>query len=374
MNLNFSEEQQMLRDGIARYVAQEYSFESRTVQLADGDSMRHWSAFAEMGWLMVPFAEGDGGISGSALDTALVMEEFGKGLVVEPYVANTILAGRLIAGLGSDAQKADLLDPLMSGELRLALAFAEARSRYCLSHVTTDAIRDGDIYRVNGHKAVVIGGNVADKLLLVVRTAGNATDDKGVSLLLVDAHASGVERRCYQTVDGQGAADIVLKGAIVPAADRIGEEGSALAALSEAIDLASLAVCAEAVGAMQAALAITLDYTKERKQFGRPIASFQVLQHRMVDMFIEIEQSRSIVLKACLLVDGNDNSAAKAISAAKIRVGRAAKLVGEEAVQMHGAIGITEEYSIGHYLKRLTAIQCSFGSTDYHMRRYLSSA
>jgi alkylation response protein AidB-like acyl-CoA dehydrogenase len=262
----------------------------------------------------------------------------------------------------------------MSGELRVALAFAEPGSRYSLSHISTNAVADGDNYRVNGHKAVVIGGDVADKLLLVVRTSGGTTDEHGVSVLLVDTNMEGVERRCYQTVDGQGAAEILLTDAVVPASNLFGEEDAALAALSDAVDRASLAVCAEAVGAMQAALAITLEYTKERKQFGRPIASFQALQHRMVDMFIEIEQSRSIVLKACLLLDSADDAAARAISAAKIRVGKAARLVGEEAVQMHGGIGITEEYSIGHYLKRLTAIRYSFGSPDYHKRRYLSAA
>ena len=374
MNLNYSQEQQMLRDGIAKYVAQEYQFERRTAQVADGDSLRHWGAFADMGWLMVPFSEEDGGISGAALDVALVMEEFGKGLVVEPYVANTVLAGGLVATLGSDAQKAELLEALVSGELRVALAFAEPGSRYRLSNVSTDAVRDGDDYRVNGHKAVVMGGDVADKLLVVVRTAGDTSDETGISLLLVDVNSDGIERRCYQTVDGHGAADVILKDVVVPVASRIGEEGTSFAPLSDAIDRASLAVCAEAVGAMDAALAITLAYTKERKQFGRPIASFQALQHRMVEMLIEIEQSRSIVLKACLAVDGKHGDAAKAVSAAKIRVGKAARLVGEEAVQMHGGIGITEEYSVGHYLKRLTAIRYSFGSPDYHKQRYLAAA
>jgi alkylation response protein AidB-like acyl-CoA dehydrogenase len=374
MNLNYSDEQTMLRDGIAKFVNQEYTFDKRMAHVAAGETAPHWAAFAEMGWLMVPFTETDGGISGSAVDTALVMQEFGKGLVVEPYVANTVLAGGLLAKAGSDAQKAELLEPLMGGELRIALAFAEPSSRYQLSHVTTDAIREGDNYRVNGHKAVVIGGDVADKLLLVVRTSGHATDDHGISLLLLDFDTDGVERRCYQTVDGQGAADILLKDVVIPASNLVGEAGAALAAISDAVDCASLAVCAEAVGAMEAALAITLEYTKTRKQFGQPIASFQVLQHRMVEMLIEIEQSRSIVLKACLALDGGQADAAKAVSAAKIRVGEAARLVGEEAVQMHGGIGITEEYSIGHYLKRLTAIRYSFGSPDFHKQRYLSAA
>jgi alkylation response protein AidB-like acyl-CoA dehydrogenase len=374
MNLNYSDEQLMLRDGIAKFVTQEYLFEKRTAQVAAGNTLSHWSAFAEMGWLMVPFSEEDGGISGSAVDVGLVMEEFGKGLVVEPYLGNTILAGGLLSSAASEAQKDDLLESLMNGELRIALAFTEPESRYQLSCVTTTAIRDGDNYRVNGHKAVVLGGDVAEKVVVVVRTAGETTDETGISLLLIDIDTEGVERHSYQMIDGQGAAEIIFADVVVPAQNLIGTEGEGLAPLSDVIDRAALAVCAEAVGAMEAALAITVEYTKTRKQFGRPIASFQALQHRMVEMLIEIEQSRSIVLKACLALDSGDGDAAKAVSAAKMRVGSAAKLVGEEAVQMHGAVGIAEEYSIGHYLKRLTAIRYSFGSSDHHKQRYLAAA
>ena len=374
MNLNYSEEQEMLRDGVQKFISQEYSFEKRTKWVSGGDTLKHWAAFAEMGWLMVPFTEDDGGISGSAVDVGLVMEEFGKGLVVEPYVASVILGGGLVARAGSDGQREAMLEPIMTGELRLALASAEPDSRYHLSHVTATAVREGEGYKLNGHKSVVLGGDVADKVIVVARTSGDANDHSGITLFLVDTGAAGVERQTYQTVDGQGAAELILQDVSVAADAIIGSVDQGLQPLADAVDRASLAVAAEAVGAMSAALEITLDYGRERKQFGRPIASNQVLQHRMVEMLIEIEQSRSIVLRAALLLDDGDSDAARAVSAAKIRVDRAAKRVGEEAVQMHGGIGITEEYSIGHYLKRLTAIRYSFGSADYHRERYLSAA
>ena len=374
MDLNYSDEQTMLRDGVARFIAQEYGFEKRAAQLASGETLKHWAAFADMGWLLVPFAEGDGGLSGRAVDVALVMEEFGRGLVVEPYVANTVLAGGIIARLANEQQRHEWLAPLMAGELRLAVAITEPDGRYRLAHVGTRAEEVGGAYRVNGQKAVVLGADVADRIVVPVRTAGAVDDEEGITLLLVDADAPGLERQPYRTVDGQGAAELVLNDVMVPASDSIGGAGCGLPALAEVVDNATLAVCAEAVGAMQAALEITLDYTKTRKQFGRPVASFQALQHRMVDMLIEIEQARSIVLKACLALDAGDNDPARTISAAKVRVGKAARRVGEEAVQMHGGIGIAEEYSIGHYLKRLTAIQFSFGSTDFHMQRYLTTS
>ncbi len=374
MNLNYTDEQQMLRDGIAKFIKQEYDFEKRMSWVSDGDTVRHWPAFAEMGWLMVPFPEDDGGISGSAVDIGIVMEEFGRGLVVEPYVASIVLAGGLLSRAGSDSQKAELLEPIMGGELRLAVAFTEPASRYRLSHVATRAECEDDSYRLNGHKAVVLGGDVADKVIVAARTSGDVADAAGITLFLVDVDAMGVERHTYQTVDGQGAAEIVFKDVLVPATNLVGVVGEGLQPLSDAVDRASLAISAEAVGAMEAALAITLEYARTRKQFGRPIASFQALQHRMVEMLIEIEQSRSIVLKACLALESGDESATKAISAAKLRIDSAAKRVGEEAVQIHGAIGIANEYSIGHYLKRLTAIRYTFGSSDYHKQRYLSAA
>lgn len=374
MNLNYNDEQVMLKDGISRFVSQEYTFEKRRAQIAERDTLRHWASYADMGWLLVPFDEAVGGLSGSAVDTALVMEEFGKGLVVEPYLANTVLAGGVVAKVGNEAQKAALLEPLMAGELRLALAIAEPDSRYHLAQVQTTAAQDDANWHVNGSKATVLGGDVADKIIVPVRTSGDPRDENGITLLLVDTDAPGVTRRAYPTVDGQGAADFEFHQVTVSESDVIGEMGGGFAALSGAVDRATLSVAAEAVGAMQSALEITLDYTRTRKQFGVPIASFQALQHRMVEMLIEIEQSRSIVLRACLAVDAADPNAGMVISAAKARVGRAAQRVGEEAVQLHGGIGVTEEYSIGHYLKRLTAIRYSFGSTDYHRQRYVAAA
>ncbi len=320
---------------------------------------------------MVPFAEADGGLGGSAVDIAIVMEEFGKGLVVEPFLACAVLAGTLIASEGSEEQKSGLLQPLMEGELQLALAFAEPNSRYEVANIATRAERKGDHYLVNGHKAVVLNGDKADKLVVAARTSGGQADRDGITLLIVDADTAGIERHAYQTVDGQGAAEIRFNDVKVPLENLLGAEGEAHEPLARALDTAALAICAEAVGAMESALAITLEYTKARKQFGVPIATFQALQHRMAEMFIQTEQARSIVLMACLAMDSGGADAARAVSAAKMRVGAAAKLVGEEAVQLHGGIGVTEEYSIGHFLKRLTAIRFSFGSTDFHKQRFV---
>jgi len=375
MDFSYSEEQQMLQDSVSKFVAQDYDFDSRrkNIESDKGYSEAHWQLFADLGWLMVPFKETDGGIGGTAVDLAVVMEEFGKGIVIEPFLANTVLAGGAIAEVGTDAQKESLLAPLMEGGLQLALAFNEAQSRYNLADVATRAEKQGDDYVINGQKAVVLNGEAAEKLVVVVRTAGNQHDKDGISLLLVDANAEGVARNSYPTVDGFCAAEITFNNVKTSASHLIGEAGHALPVIEKMLDRATLAICAEAVGAMEVAYKKTVEYTKTRVQFGVPISKFQALQHRMADMFTEYEQSRSILLMAAMQLDANNGVAPKAVSAAKSRIGKAARLVGQEAVQIHGGIGVTDELDVGHFFKRLTTIQFMFGSTDFHTQRFMNS-
>ncbi len=376
MDIRYSEEQLMLRDSVRKFIEQDYSFESRKkiINSPEGTSRENWALFADLGWLTIPFRKEDGGYGGSAIDTAIMMEEFGKGLVIEPYLSGILLAGALLSRLGTEDQKAQLIEPVMSGELRLALAYNEPQARYDLADVMTSACRNGDGFVVKGHKSVVLHGDSADKLIVVARTAGEQRDEEGISLLLVDHDQAGVRQKAYATVDGHRAAELTLSNVHVSNDGLLGEEGEAFPHLCQAIDRATLAACSEAVGAMESVLWKTVAYTQQRKQFGIPIASFQALRHRMAEMYIECEQARSIVLMANLAMDADPENSAKAVSAAKIRVGKAARRVGEEAVQIHGAIGVTDEFDIGHYLKRLTTIQYLFGSTEYHRQRYVRLA
>ncbi len=372
MDFSYSEEQQMLQDSVSKFVQQDYDFDSRC-KIVDGDtgySKAHWQLFADLGWLMVPFTEADGGLGGSAVDLMVVMEEFGKSMVIEPFLATAILGGGLIAQAGSEAQKQELLACLMEGKLQLAFAYNEPQSRYNLADVMTKAELQGEDYVINGAKSVVLNGFAADQLIIAVRTSGQQHDKEGISLLLVDANSKGVTRHNYATVDGQRAADVKFENVKVSAANLLGEVDKALPVIEKIIDRATLALCAEAIGNMEVTYKKTVEYTKTRKQFGVAIAKFQALQHRMADMFVECEQSRSITLMAAMKLDSNSPEAAKAVSAAKSRVGKAARLVGQEAVQLHGGIGVTEELDVGHLFKRLTTIQYLFGSTDFHTQRF----
>lgn len=375
MDFSYSEEQQMLQDSISKFISQDYDWDSRqAIAHSDtGFSEKNWQLFAELGWLTVPFSEQDGGFGGSAVDLIVMMEEFGKGLLVEPFLANAVLAGSVLAQAASAEQKMALLTPLMEGSLQLAFAYAEPQGRYNAASVECKAELSGDDVIINGHKSAVLNGGAADKLLVSVRTSGNSADRDGISLVWVDADADGLRRESYATVDGQRAADIWFDKVTVPRGNLLGEAGGAIEAIEFAIDRAALAACAEAVGAMQVSLMKTVEYTKIRKQFNVPLSSFQALQHRMANMFIEAEQSKSILLMAAMEMDRLDGFAPKALSAAKSRIGKAARLVGQESIQIHGGIGVTDELDVGHYFKRLTTIQYSFGSTDYHTARFASS-
>jgi len=374
MDFSYNDEQQMLRDSVSKFVQQDYDFDSRR-KIVDSDagySKEHWALFAELGWLMVPFTEDDGGLGGSAVDLMLVMEEFGKGMVIEPFLNTAVIGGGLIADAGSDVQKQKLLPTVMEGQLQLAFAFTEAQSRYNLADIDTRAELQGDHYVINGKKAVVLNGESADKLIVSVRTAGDQRDRDGISLLIIDADTAGISRQGYATIDGQRAAEVTFDNVKVPTEQLLGAAGQALPSIEKIIDRATLAVCAEAVGSMEVVYKKTVEYTQTRKQFGVSLASFQALQHRMVDMFIEYEQARSILMMAAMQLDAGEGLAPKAISAAKSRVGKAARKVGQEAVQLHGGIGVTDELDIGHYFKRLTSVQYLYGSTDFHTQRFAS--
>ncbi|WP_444944156.1 acyl-CoA dehydrogenase family protein [Microbulbifer sp. ZKSA006] len=375
MDFSYSEEQRMLQSSVSKFIQQDYDFDRRCKIISSdtGFSKENWKLFAELGWLMVPFGKDDGGLGGSAVDLMVVMEEFGRGLVVEPFLASAVLSGGLIADSASEVQKRELLGMLMDGQLQLAFAFTEPHSRYNLSDIAMTAVRDEDSYVLNGHKAVVLNGEAADKLLIAVRTSGDQRDHEGITLLLVDPNTEGLLRHGYTTVDAHRAAEIKFNNVKVPIANRIGVEGAAFSIIEKAIDRATLALCAEAVGAMERIYKKTVEYTKTREQFGTPIGKFQVLQHRMVDMFTEYEQAHSILLMAALHLDINNGVAPKAVSAAKSRIGKAARFIGQEAIQLHGGIGVTEELDVSHFFKRLTTIQYLFGSTDYHTLRFSKS-
>ena len=373
MDFSLTEEQRLLQDTIRRFVLQDYSFEKRRAILRSGEgySRAVWKGIAQLGLLGVPFAEQFGGFGGSAVDTMLVMEEFGRGLVLEPYLSSVVLCGNLIRLAGGETQKAALLPPLIEGRLLLAFAHGEPQSRYELNNVHTRARREGDGYLLDGAKSVVLQGDSADKLIISARTSAEPNSASGISLFLLDREAPGLSVRGYGTADGMRAAEIKLVGVRVPARDVLGPVDGAATVIEDVVDLAVAALCAEAVGAMAALHEATLEYLKTRQQFGVPIGRFQALQHRMVDMLIQLEQSRSMALLAAVKADSPDRTERRnAVSAAKVQIGRAGRFIGQQAVQMHGGMGMTDELSVSHYFKRLTMIEATLGDTDHHLARF----
>ena len=376
MNFDLTEEQQLLADSLKRYLANEYSIDARAkiVDSPTGSSEAVWAAFAEMGLLGVPFAEEHGGFGGTAVDVMLVMEALGEGLVVEPYWVNVGLAGRLVARGGSVAQQKRILPELIQGKHRLAFAHTERAARYDLRHVATRAKRSGSGFVLEGEKRAVLHGASADTLIVSARTSGGDTDSAGISLFLVDRAAPGVTVKEYRTIDELRAADVWLSGVSVGAEAQLGDEGRALPLIEDAADYATALLCAEAVGAIRFANEATLEYLKTRRQFGVPIGSFQALQHRMVDMVISYEQARSMACLACVKVDGAPPAERRhAVSAAKIKVADACRHVSQEAVQLHGGMGMTEELKISHTFRRLTMIAQTFGDAEHHLERFAAS-
>ena len=376
MDFSNTEEQQMLQESVQKFVQKSYDFDTRTQIIASekGFSQENWDLFAELGWLTVPFREEDGGFGGSAVDLAVMMEEFGKAMLVEPFIAGAVLSGGVISEQGSAQQKAELLPKIMEGKLQLACAYAEPGSRFNLGHIKTSAIVTGDTVVLNGSKTAVLNGSNAEILLVVARESGAATDSDGISVFMVDATSTGVAIQAFANVDGKKSAGISLKDVSVPVTQRLGASGSALQALRDSVDRATLAVSAEAVGAMESLLHKTVEYSKTRKQFGTAIGTFQALQHRMADMFIECQLARSIVIMAAMKLDGGDDAIekTKSVSAAKSRIGKAIQKVGQEAIQIHGGIGMTEELDVGHLFKSVTAAEIMFGNTDFHTQRFAS--
>ena len=368
MDFDLSEEQRMLKESVDRLIADRYSFEQRKAygKEAGGWNRELWKQYADMGLLAVPFEEKYGGIGGGAVETMIVMEAFGRGLILEPYFATVILAGGLLRRAGSDALRGALVPRITAGKLKLAFAHVERHSRYDLGDVSTTARKDGSSYVLDGAKSVVLHGDCADQVLVTARIAGAQRDRDGVGLFLVDAATPGFSRRGYPTQDGLRAAEITLSGV------RVGGDGvlseNALPAIEHVVDEAIAALCAEAVGTMQVMHDTTLDYMKTRKQFGRTIGSFQVLQHRSVDMLVALEQARSMAMFAAVMAaDENPIERKRAIAAAKIQIGKSGRHIGQEAVQIHGGIGMTMEYSVGHSFKRMTVIDQLYGDADTHL-------
>ena len=370
MDFDLSDDQRMLKDTVERFIADRYDFEKRRKFAAaeGGFSPENWNQFAELGLLAVPFSEEDGGIGGGAVETMIVMEAFGRGLVVEPYLATVVLGGGILRHAASAEQKAELIPQIVGGELTLALAYVERGARYDLNHVETSAKRDGDAFVINGEKGVVLNGDTADKLIVVARTSGQTRDKDGIGLFLVDAKAPGVSRRGYPTQDGGRAAEISFENAKAETA--LGDPAQGYPVLARVIDEAIAATCAEAIGVMDQLRDITVDYIKQRKQFGVAIGNFQALQHRASDMVVATEQARSMAFYATMMAGVDDaTEREQAVSAAKVQIARSGRFVGQQAIQLHGGIGMTMEYSVGHYFKRMTMIEQLFGDADHHLAR-----
>jgi alkylation response protein AidB-like acyl-CoA dehydrogenase len=376
VDFSYTDVQQMLQDSVQKFVQKSYDFDTRNTILNSekGFSDENWQLFAELGWLAVPFSEEDGGLGGSAVDLMVIMEEFGKANLIEPYTAAAVLSGSLVAELATGEAKTMLVESIIGGELLLASAFAEPGSRFNPGSVATSAAAaaDGDDVILNGTKVAVENGPNANKLLVSARESGDVRDAQGISVFVVDASTPGISMRSYQTVDGKMASEVTLTNVKVPASNRLGEAGAALPAIEVATNRAIVAVSAEAVGALEVLLQKTVEYSKTRKQFGTPIGTFQALQHRMADMFIQCQLARSIVIMAAMALDGDDSAEekARAVAAAKSRIGKAIKDVGQEAIQIHGGIAMTEELDVGHLFKRVTALDLAFGDGDYHTQRF----
>ena len=372
MDFSYTEEQILLRDSIARFLADHYTFETfkRVSRSEPGWRPELWKQFAELGLLGASLPEDFGGLGGSAVETLIVMEEFGKALVVEPYVSTVVIGGGLLRHAGTEQQKQEWLSKIASGETVMAFAFAEPQGRYNLADLTTTAKRQNGNYILNGRKAVVLGGPWADTLVVTSRTGGSQRDAKGIGVFLIEKKAKGISARDYPTVDGLRASEITFENVGVPKANLIGAADEGLPLIEQAVDQAIAAHCAEAVGCMKVLLDATVEYSKTRKQFGVPICKFQVLQHRMVDMFTSYEQSVSVTLMATLKLGESSLERKKAVSAAKVQTGNAGRFIGQQAVQIHGGMGMTDELNVGHYFKVLTMLNTLYGNVDYHLSRY----
>lgn len=373
MDFNFTDEQNMVRDGISRLIREQYDWDTRREVIASKSGWRPelWAQLAELGMLAAPFSEEDGGFGGGATETMLIMEEFGKGLAIEPFIPSVVCAGGFLKHGGNAAQKEEYLAGIISGEMIFAFAYAEPRGRYDLADLQTTAKADGGDYVLNGHKAVVVGAPWATHLVVTARTSGDQRDSNGISVFIVDKSADGVSLRDYGTVDGRRASEVYFENVKVSGDALIGEADNGLPLIELVVDEATAAVCAEATGVMKVTNEMTLEYSRQRKQFGAPIGSFQVLQHRMADMLMEYEQSVSMSYLATIRLSEEEAARKEAISSAKVRIGQSARFIGQNAIQTHGGMGMTDELAVGSYFKRLSIIEGEFGSVDHHMRRHI---
>ncbi len=377
MHFNLTDEQRALSDMVQRFLSQEYASDARRkiLRSPEGWSREIWGKLGEMGLMALQVPEEQGGMAPATVETLLTMGAMGKALVVEPYLSSAVIGTALVRGLGTPAQRDALLPAMATGERIAVPAHGEAGSRHDLSRVATTARRGGAGWILDGRKAVVLHAPAADLLLVTARTAGAGDAQAGLSVFVVPATAPGVKLIPYPTIDGQRGADVVLSGVELPADALLGQEGQAFEGISAAFDLGVAALCAEAVGVLQATLDATTEYTRTRKQFGVPIARFQALQHRMADMLMHVEQARSMSYLAAMHASSTDvKERRRMVSAAKVTVGQACRYVGQQAVQLHGGMGVTDELAVSHCFKRLLAIELSLGDTDHHLERFITES
>ncbi len=374
MNFELSEEQKMIQQSVERFVQENYDLSNR-IKISSEDpgfSKEYWSSMAELGWLGLAFSEEDGGFGGNQIDTLVLMEQFGKGLVLEPFLANVVLGGGSIKRGASKEIKDSIIPSLIDGSLQITLAYAEEQSRFDIEDVATAAREENGGFIINGKKSMVLNAESADKIVVVARTSGSQVDEEGISLFVVDADAEGIEKENFPTVDGLRASEIIFKDVKVEARSLIGEKDKGFSILQAVVNDAILALAAEAVGAMEVLYKDTVEYTQQREQFDHPLSDFQVLQHRMVDMFMEYEQCKSLLFRATMETVQDPSLSQRTVHALKHLIGKSGIFVGESAVQLHGGMGVTEELRIGHFFKRLLVIDSQFGNADFHLDKFTS--
>jgi len=372
MNFELSEEQKMIQQSVERFVQENYDLTNR-VKISSEDpgySKEYWGSMADLGWLGLAFDEEDGGFGGNQIDTLVLMEQFGKGLVLEPFLANIVLGGGIIKRAASSVIKESIIPSLMEGKLQITLAYAEEQSRFDIEDVATVAREEDGGFVINGKKSMVLNAESADKIIVVTRTSGSQVDENGISLFIVDASSEGVEKQNFPTVDGLRASEITFEDVKVTSEALVGEKDKGFTILQAVVNDAILALSAEAVGAMEVLYKDTVEYTQQREQFDHALSDFQVLQHRMVDMFMEYEQCKSLLFRATLETVEDPDLAQRTIHALKHLIGKSGIFVGESAVQLHGGMGVTEELRIGHFFKRLLVIDSQFGNADFHLDKF----
>ena len=373
MHFELTEEQTLLENMVTAFVRDDYNWETREkiVKTEEGWKPENWSKFAELGLLSVPFSEDHGGLGGTAVDSMVVMEQFGKGLVVEPFMPSILLSGNLISKLANESQANEIIPKIIEGESRYVFAYAEPQSRFDLSDVKTSATKDGDEYTLNGFKSVVFGASMATHIIIAARTSGDQRSEDGITLFLADIKSNGITLQTYPTIDEYRASEVVIENLKISSDMVLGEVDKAYPVVEEVIDLATIAACSEAVGVLQVLKDSTIEYCKQRKQFGQPISKNQAIQHKLVDMMIEYEQAKSILYAAVTADLSNADERKKAVSGAKARIGQSIKFVGESAIQLHGGMGMVDEYMISHYFKRATMLGVLYGNVDFHMKRFV---